>query len=244
VELTEYLDHVRNDGTALAGAARAAPRAPVPSCPDWDMTRLVAHTAEVHRWVADIVRTAATERPRERRQAPPGPGAVLSWYTEGLTGLLDVLGRADPDALVWNFFDRKPAPTRFWHRRMAHETAVHRWDAQAAAGMTQPIDAGLAVDGIDEFLSFVSAWLPRRPIDGLSGSLHLHATDTAGEWSLELAPDQLEHRREHSKADAAIRGPASDLFLWAANRVAPDSPQLEVFGDRKIVDAWRAVKFE
>jgi uncharacterized protein (TIGR03083 family) len=244
VELTDYLAHVGKDGTALAAAARLAPRAPVPSCPEWDMTGLVAHTAEVHRWVAGIVRTGATERPREEPEVPTEAEAVLSWYSEGLSDLLDVLGGANPDALVWNWFNRKPAPTRFWHRRMAHETAVHRWDAQAAAGIPQPIDTGLAVDGIDELFSFVSVWLPRRPIDGLSGSLHVHATDTDGEWSLALAPDRLDQRREHSKADAAIRGPASDLFLWAANRVAPDSPRLEVFGDRNIVDAWRAVRFE
>ncbi|HSS09835.1 MAG TPA: maleylpyruvate isomerase family mycothiol-dependent enzyme [Acidimicrobiales bacterium] len=244
MEPTEYLDHVRSDGTALATTARLAPRAPVPSCPEWDMTDLVAHTAEVHRWVADIVRTSATERPRDEPEVPTEPAAVLVWYGDGLTDLLDVLEGADPDAPVWNWFDRKPAPTRFWHRRMAHETAVHRWDAQAAAGVPEPIDAALAVDGIDEFLSFVEVWLRRRPIEKLNGSLHLHATDTEGEWSLSLAADRLDHWREHTKADAAIRGPASDLFLWVANRIGADSPQLQVFGDRHIVDAWRAVKFE
>ena len=245
MEPAAYLEHIRDDGTALAGAARLAPGVAVPSCPAWDVTALVGHVTAVHHWVAGIVRTGATERLRRKVPDPTAtPDAALREYQAGLTELLDVLGTADPNALVWNWFDEKPAPARFWHRRMAHETAVHRWDAQAAAGVTQPIDAALAVDGIDEFLLFVEEWLSTRPVDGLVGSLHLHATDVDGEWSLLFGDHGLEHRREHSKADAAIRGPASDLFLWVVNRIDPDSPELQLFGDPDIVDAWRAVKFD
>jgi uncharacterized protein (TIGR03083 family) len=245
VEPAEYLEHVRDDGMLLAAAARLAPRAAVPGCPEWDVTDLVSHVATIHHWVAGIIRTGASERPRkEGPDAAPEADAALSRYQAGLTELLDALGAADPNALVWNWFDCRPAPSRFWHRRMAQETAVHRWDAQAGAGVAQPIDAGLAVDGIDEFLSFVNVWLPERPLEGLAGSLHLHATDIDGEWSLSFTEDGLEHRREHSQADAAVRGPASDLLLWIANRITPDAPQLQVFGDRGIVDAWQAVRFE
>lgn len=245
MEPAVYLDHVRADGAALAAVARTTPHAPVPSCPDWDMTGLVGHTGGVHRWVTEIVTTKATGRIRRRSgpEAPKEPDAVLAWFDAGLTGLLDVLGDADPDAPVWNWFDGRPAPTRFWHRRMAQETAVHRWDAQAAAGDPQPIDADLAVDGIDEFLGFVARELPDQPIDGLKGSLHLHATDTDGEWSIVLSPHGLEHRREHAKADAAVRGTASDLFLWLVGRLPVDSAGLDTFGDRAVVEAWKAVEF-
>jgi uncharacterized protein (TIGR03083 family) len=245
MEPDAYLEHVRADGTALAAAAAKAPMAPVPTCPDWDMTGLVGHTAAVHHWVAGIVRTKATERPARRRPSDVAtePGAVLAWFDEGLADLLEVLAKADPSELVWNWFDDKPAETRFWHRRMAHETAVHRWDAQAAAGDPRSIDRPLALDGIDEFLGFLARWLPGEPIDGLTGSLHLHATDGDGEWLLALAPDHLGHRREHAKADAAVRAPASDLLLWMINRLPADSPGLEIFGDRAIVDSWRQLKF-
>jgi uncharacterized protein (TIGR03083 family) len=245
VEPAVYVEHIRADGTALADAARLAPRVAVPGCPAWDVTALVGHVTALHHWVTGILRTGATERPKRERPDPAAtPDAALRECQAALTELLDALGTADPNALVWNWFDDRPAPARFWHRRMAHETAVHRWDAQAAAGASRPIDAALAVDGIDEFLSFVEEWLTVRPVEGLAGSLHLHATDVDGEWSLFFGGHGLEHRREHSKADAAIRGPASDLFLWMVNRIAPDSPELQLFGDRGIVDAWRAVKFE
>jgi uncharacterized protein (TIGR03083 family) len=245
MEPDAYLEHVQADGTALAAAARKAPEAPVPTCPEWDMSGLVGHTSAVHHWVAGIVRTKATERPVRRRPAdfPTGPDALLAWYDEGLADLLEVLAKADAFELVWNWFDDRPAETRFWHRRMAHETAVHRWDAQAAAGDPQPIDATLALDGVDELLGFLAGGIPDDPIVGLKGSLHLHATDADGEWLLALAPDRLEQRREHAKADAAVRASASDLFLWTINRLPADSPRLEIFGDRAIVDSWRQLKF-
>jgi uncharacterized protein (TIGR03083 family) len=241
----EYVGLLRDDGAALVAAARVAPGAPVPSCPDWDMTGLVSHVSVVHHWVAEIVRTGATERIKRTsgRDRPVGTEATLAWYGEGLTDVIDVLERADPDHPVWNWFDDGPAPTRFWHRRMALETAAHRWDAQAAAGRPEPVEATLAVDGIDEYLGFVSRGRPGQPIEGLNGSLHLHATDVEGEWSLDLAPDHIEHRREHSKADAALRGTASDLWLWLLNRQAPVSPPLELFGNRQIIEAWRQLTF-
>jgi uncharacterized protein (TIGR03083 family) len=245
MEADTYLSWLRADGSALAAAAVSAPSAAVPSCPEWDMTALVGHTSAVHHWVAHIIRTQATERPTKRfsTQVPAESAAVLAWYDEGLDSLLDVLADADPAEPVWNWFDGKPAPTQFWHRRMAHETAVHRWDAQDAAGDRQPIDAALAADGIEEYLSFVAGGIPNDPIEGLTGSLHLHATDGQGEWLVALAPDRLEFRREHAKADAAIKGAASDLFLWTVNRLPPDSPALEIFGDRTVVDRWRQLKF-
>jgi uncharacterized protein (TIGR03083 family) len=209
------------------------------------MMGLVQHISGVHRWAAEIVRTHATERIRRqsRGEAPDEPGALLASYEDGLAELLVVLGHADGDQPVWNWLDGRPAPARFWHRRMAHETAVHRWDAQAAAGHAQPMDAGLAEDGIDEFLDLVAVNLAHRPLEGPAGSLHLHATDAEGEWWLVLGRDHLEQRRQHAKADAAIRGPVSDLFLWLMNRRSRESPGLEVFGDPAVVARWATVTF-
>jgi hypothetical protein len=43
-------------------------------------------------------------------------------------------------------------------------------------------------------------------------------------------------RREHAKADVAVRGPASALELFLYNRRGPDG--LEVFGDEAKAAAW------
>ena len=53
---------------------------------------------------------------------------------------------------MWNWSSIWPDTAAFWPRRMAHETSVHRVDAQQAAGAQLPIDTALATDGVDEFL--------------------------------------------------------------------------------------------
>ena len=243
MEPSTYLEHLRNDGDRLAAVAQEAPKAAVTSCPGWDMTELLTHVGGVHRWVGQIVASKSTTYRKGESEPPEGFDAALGWYKEGLTALLATLGATDPDEQVWNWADRAPAPARFWFRRMAHETAIHRWDAESAADDPHPLAADLAVDGIDEFLGFVGLWLANSPVAGLAGSLHLHATDTAGEWSLQLQPGHLDLRREHVKSDVAMRGSASDLCLWVVNRVPADSTRFQIFGDTEILQTWRELKF-
>ena len=57
---------------------------------------------------------------------------------------------------------------------------------------------------------------------GPGETIHLHATDTDGEWLIRLTPDGIETSREHAKGDVAARGPASDLFLFLVGRVPPE----------------------
>lgn len=247
MEPAAYLDTVKPNGDLLALAAQAGPAQRVPTCPDWDLMGLLAHVGTVHHWVDNMVSTRASGPRSPDDNGPPSmdPDALMTWYREGLDSVIATLSTTDPDELVWNWFDRVPAPARFWYRRMALETSVHRWDGENAVGVAHPIATELAVNGLDEFLGFVAMWLPRRPVPGLEGTLHLHATDTdtEGEWSLVLHSDSIEHNHEHVKGDAAIRGSASDLLLWAVNRKHPDSADLELFGDRALVDAWGTMHF-
>jgi uncharacterized protein (TIGR03083 family) len=122
-------------------------------------------------------------------------------------------------------------------RRVAQETAMHRWDAEAAAGDPQPIDRALAADGIDEMLE---VFVPRvnDKLVGTGETLHLHATDGDGEWLITLTPDGPTWERGHAKGDVAARGTTSDLLLLLWNRRTPDD--LEVFGDRTVLERWRA----
>ena len=72
---------------------------------------------------------------------------------------------------------------RVWPRRQAHETSVHRWDAEHCGGATTAIDPELASDGVDEYFDLVlRQHAGRHSISLPSGSLHLHCTDTLGEW--------------------------------------------------------------
>src|ERR1700722_1220989 len=132
METNEYLAFLRSDGEALAAAARRMPGAHIGSCPEWDMTDLVAHVGGVHRWVDEMVTTKAAKYIPRQPVELDGFEATLAWYEEGLEHLRATLGAVDPEEPVGNWADRKPAPARFWIRRMAHETAVHRWDGEAA----------------------------------------------------------------------------------------------------------------
>ena len=238
MEHSEYLTHIRRDAAALARAARGAgPDAAVPSCPDWDVAKLVKHTGTTHRWVLAVLDARGPVGPGEFELAlPDAHDDYPEWFEHGAGGLVRALDAEDPDADVWSW--GADQHVRFWSRRMADETSVHRWDAQCAAGEPEPIDGALAADGIDEFLDNVAYYPELRGVVGPGDTLHLHCTDREGEWLLGLGPDGLTVRREHAKGDVAIRGTASDLALFLVGRAPPDA--LEVHGDPSVADRWQA----
>ena len=121
---------------------------------------------------------------------------------------------------------------------MAQETAIHRWDAQQAAGTLTRIDPELATDGINEVITVFIQNPPRGPIAYPAASLHLHRTDGAGEWMLTAQDGVLTVTHEHAKGEAAARGSAQDilLYLWGRGRDG-----LECHGDDALIDAWGSV---
>lgn len=233
-----YLDALRQDGDALLAAARRDLRAPVPSCPGWDVETLVAHVARIYTYVAQQARSA--ERVPDD---PPVPGgeALLDFFAEAHAALLLVLRETPTDAAAWNWSRSAPDTAAFWRRRMAMETTVHRWDAQSAAGTPDPIPAWLACDGVCEMIDIFLAMRRGRAKEDITGSVHLHATDPVdgvpSEWVVVLGPRGATAWHEgHEKGDAAVRGTASDLMLavWQRPSVA------ERFGDATLLEAIRA----
>ena len=234
-----FLEAIRADSAALADAARKGLDARVPSCPDWDVADLVRHQGRVHQWVNETVKTRASERIDHARLPPAPDDDVIGWFERGAATLIATLDQVDPDEPVWNW-SSGPQVASFWPRRMAHETSVHRWDGESAHAIASPIAAELAVDGIDEMFD-VFLGSGRFDDDAtLGGSLHLHATDRAGEWLVRINAGRVEVTREHAKGDAAVRGTASDLLLFLWNRVPSSS--LEVFGDEALVQRWSEIK--
>jgi len=147
----------------------------------------------------------------------------------------DALLRVGPASPAWSWTDDRTAG--FWARRQANETAVHRWDAQLAAGATEPIEHDLAVDGIDEFFALIPFWRRESTLHGAGESIHLHCTDGDGEWLVRLAADGVLVTREHAKGDVAMRAPASDLLLFLYGRADPSGA--EVFGDASLLERWQ-----
>jgi uncharacterized protein (TIGR03083 family) len=210
---------------------------PVDACPGWSVADLLGHLTAVHRWAAQIVATRASERIRREPSTPPDGAALLDHVAEGARQLQAVLRAADLDEIVWTFAG--PRPARWWLRRQVHETAVHAWDATAAAGAAAPVPAAVAVDGLDEHLDmFVPRLFDTAAFAGTGETMHLHATDCDGEWLVRFDPDAVVVTREHQKGDVAARGTASDLLLVVWNRVGTEA--LEVFGDASVLDRFRA----
>lgn len=236
----DYLGAIRGNATALVDAAEAAGLdSRVPSCPEWSVADLLEHIGYVHRWAAANCARAPTDPyigSRDLGIAAPEPDGLPSWVREGASDLADTLASRPPETPAWTWLP--PATFGFWRRRQAQETAVHRVDAQLAAGVVEPIDGPLAADGIDEWLSLVPnlPWVEEK-ITGAGETIHLHCTDLDGEWLVRLEPTGLELERRHAKGDVAARGTASDLHCWLTGRGPVE--RLEVFGDTALLERWR-----
>ena len=233
----DYLQSLRDDGTALAAAARQGLDPPVPACEGWTVADLVLHTGMVHRHKLEIVRGRLAQPPDPWPPPSPPRAELLGWYSHGLEELLTVLEATDPDTRVWTFH-RPDQTAGFWRRRMAQETAVHRVDAESAHGGHRPVPAALAADGVSELLEvFLAPHAEGEPVGGRGESLHLHATDTEGEWRLRLLPAGVEVGQGHAQGDAGVAGSASDLllFLWGRAGAAP----LERSGDPALLPRVR-----
>lgn len=244
METSEYLAHIRADTTRLLAVAGAAGDRPVPSCPGWDVTRLAGHLGRVHAMATAAVRDRLDAPPSGLPRPPEDPAGVLAWVEAGLAELEAALGAAAPDDGAWNF-STEAQVAAFWPRRMACETAVHRCDAELAVGLSPVVDATLALDGVDEYLTRM---LPRTILNkqlgdvSIGGSLHLHATDGPGEWMIRLDGGRVAVEHGHGKGDAAVRGAASDLLLavWARRSPLTDS-RYTLFGDTGVTERFFAI---
>jgi len=233
----DYLRSLRDDGAALATAAGRGLDPPVPACEGWTVADLVLHMGMVHRHKLEIVRGRLAQPPDPWPPPAPPRAELLGWYRRGLEELATVLEATDPETRVWTFH-RPDQTVDFWCRRMAQETAVHRVDAESAHGDPRPVPAALAADGVTELLEvFLAPHADGEPVGGRGESLHLHATDTEGEWRLRLLPAGVEVGQGHAPADATAAGPASDLllFLWGRAGAGP----LERSGDPALLPRVR-----
>ena len=241
MEPAAWLHHLRADGAALADAIDGADLdAPVPSCPGWSVADLVGHVGTVHVWVSACLVSDPDQRPPRFNDlpTPPARDSLHDGDVDVHRTRTDALGADDVDRPVPTWAGRQTVG--WWLRRQAHETAVHRWDAQQSLATPTPFSTDLGIDGVDEFLELV---VPRfgSAAGGTGETIHLHATDGAdgeGEWLLTLLPDRVDVTTGHAKGDVAVRGTASDLLLLLWGRRQAD--ELEVFGDAAVFTDWRA----
>lgn len=233
----EYTAAIEAGTARLATVVGDVLAQPVPSCPEWTGFDLVEHLGEVFRFFREQLLAADPSGRREvARPGIPEGAPPTEWLESMASSLVAAVEQAGPDSPCWNWAG-EDLNSGWVARRMALETAVHRYDAELTALDPTPVERDLAVDGVDERLMVhLRADLPEEPSATLGGSLCLACSDADAAWVVEVGQGSLHVRGGRGPASAYVRASASDLFLFSWNRV--DVDQLELTGDRQVAGAW------
>lgn len=201
-----YLELLHVEGERLLNAAEDRLDLPVPTCEGWTVDDAVFHVGSVYAHKRAVLRLGRRPEPGEWQEPEDdaSPEDDLSWCHVMLHGLAAELAGRNPGEPAWTWW----APEQtvgFWQRRMALETAVHRADVESASGAITPVDADLALDGIDEVLV-----------------VNLGAADFAGVASMSTSGDEVV---VHLDA-VSVSGGASEVLLWLWGRLPDDAVTL------------------
>jgi uncharacterized protein (TIGR03083 family) len=243
--LDEHLVALRGSGAALlAAAATAGLGAKVPTCPAWDVAKLVTHQGMVHRWAAANLRRERDHKTSESRAEANAASDLLEWFSSGLDALVDTLTATAEDAKAMVFLNDAPPPRRFWARRQAHETTIHSVDAVSGVLGRWPtaaevsIDPVLAADGIDELLT---GFITRGKGSALPATepytLLVSTVDTGRAWTLRIGDGPIVTTVGATEnPDATFSGSAVQLYLSLWNR----TDEIRVTGPADLVNQWRS----
>ena len=240
VEINEHIDALRVAGDRLAAVvAESNLDAPVPPCPGWDVRELVRHLGGIHRWATRYVteaRMAVIEDELEQIAGGwPRDADLVDWFRDGHGHLVRALEHAPADLECFTFL-QAPSPLAMWARRQAHETSIHRLDAESASNAITPFRRDMALDGIDEL---VVAFITRRgrgPRSPLPTSLALVPTDASLRWTVFFDSESCRTEREEREAAVTVSGEASDLYAWVWNR--PTIDEVTIDGDPAVARIW------
>lgn len=235
-----YLDLLDADFEALCVAASSHPDVQVPSCPGWTMRDLVSHMVGVYRHKAATIDLG--EAPPDRATGGWGDldadrdpiGQLRAAHKQIRQRLLDH-SIDDPAYTFW-----PPEQTvGFWVRRMPQETAVHRWDAQAAGeSVPAEIAEDLALDGIDELLGWLAwDWGDENALDRAYGQQVVISSGVHA-WTVTVHPTQVVVAGgvQTDEPDAWVTGPAHDLLLHLWGR---STQNVVESGDHEALDLVR-----
>ena len=246
MEIAEHIDALRHNGDLLADAAeRSGLDASVPPCPSWQVKDVLRHTGWVHRWAArhltdcpDTVLDGPEEAEILRGGAPDPE--LVAWFRAGHAALVETLSTADPGLVCATFMDA-PSPLAFWARRQAHETAIHRADAESASGVRPEYAPDFAADGVDELITgFGQRRKYRPPADG-HASMQVRTTDTGHTWHVGAEDGRIQARRgDDGPASCTVTGPASGLYLFLWNRSDATQAGVTISGDPGFLQSWQS----
>ena len=243
---------MRTDGAAFLTAISEPGQlaTPVPSCPDWTVGELARHLGAVYRRTRLNAGSAAADEPWGPVVIPDeapaaGDERVVAWFADELAQIDAFLDALDPDATRLELGAAAQDRRRSGTAGSAHETAVHRWDAQFATRLPEPLESKLAADTVDEALDTFLPAGRRRAHPDVVGLVHLVASDVGHEWYVRMRGDGIVALLDTDTlldddahpARAVATGTASDLALAIWGRVTFDV--LETAGDETLLEALR-----
>lgn len=254
MDYATHCEELAREGERFVARARDADgAAPVPSCPQWCVSDLLAHVGMVHRWAEHLVRVRATSRISPRDMGLSRGPVDATWLAEGLTSLLTTLRRSDPGEEMWAWgADQHVA---FWARRQLHETLVHRLDLEGATGWRGEVGRGadpevdsevnpeVAADAIDEFLVNLGPAARFSPdLKKLVGTGEVLAlvTDEGPRWSIRLDPEGFTILDHDAAASATLSGATAEMLRVLTRRRALEDSACVVRGARGLVQHWLA----
>jgi uncharacterized protein (TIGR03083 family) len=239
---------IEAEAERIRAAYAADPQGTVPWSDRWTVGTVARHVAGLHHVVSQIVAdrpTAGFDRFETLDAPAKGDPGFPDWFAAGTATVVAQLRSTPADEATWSWHPDEGS-VGWWSRRLAHETLVHRWDAEAGAGITgPPMDPAVAADGIDELLDvFVSA--SRALHNSPAGpTVAFRCTDTgpaAADWYLDLSqPGARSVSTTGPVSDevaVTLSGPAEDLLLVLWGRVPLDATAVTLTGDESVFARW------
>ena len=156
---------------------------------------------------------------------------LADWLRTGAATLADDLAAVDPDAPTWHPFPVERTAW-IWARRQAHETSMHRWDAEMATIGSSSLDPRLAADGITEYIELAVPRIAQREhVELPTVTVRIDCTDVADGDHLLGPVDQPVGRDVAGHRGA---GPAR------VDGARPGS-DFEIDGDAGAASAWLSI---
>ena len=240
------VDHpavIASEGARILAAYRSNPDGRVPWSDRWTVRSVARHVEGSHHAVALILAdrptadfTKAAAMPRVETGAPD----FSEWFAANTERLLIQCRAVPPTDVCWAPHPLITGSGAYWTRRIAYDTLVHRWDAEAGAGIAGPsMEPETAADAVDEVLD-VGLRVTRAVANAPAGpAIRLACADVDQAWHLDLADvGRLTIRREPIDVAVALRGTAEALLLWLWGRIDIRGGEIDVDGDRSVVERW------
>lgn len=223
---SEFLGAIARHSKGLADAADGNLAAAVEHCPGWTVSDLVHHLTEVQWFWATIVAERLSAPPdAERRPARAESDQLVPALRSATDRLVRVLAAAPANDHVYTWAPAQQ-DVAFVLRHQVQEAAVHHWDAAHARGADVVIEAAMASDAIEEFLTFsVSSDAdpaePPRP--ALDGTFALRTEEAAWTVADGDAPGTVVWTPGFRDDFPFVVASAADLLLWLYGRVELDT---------------------